>query len=168
MIEADEEHGAGADADRQGDQVEVQERAIGVQLTVPSWGACAEATRVGVAIQPRRLGATLVLALALLAGCGSSAGSGRRPAAAIEEPDGAVTRVAPIVAAIDAHHLRGLHAHPFENREHLLPQQGDGWYTAYDVRAAGSRSRGPQRLIVGRDGKVWFTADHYDHFVRLR
>jgi hypothetical protein len=108
------------------------------------------------------------MALALLAGCGSSSAPAPTTGGRMGEPDGAVARVAPIVAAIDAHHLRGLHAHPFENREHLLPRQGDGWYTAYDVRAAGSRSRGPQRLIVGRDGKVWFTADHYGHYVRLR
>ena len=44
VIEADEEYGAGADADRQGDQVEVQERAVGVQLIVLSWGAAAGPT----------------------------------------------------------------------------------------------------------------------------
>jgi hypothetical protein len=107
------------------------------------------------------------VAVPLLAGCGSS----NAPTATggdIGKPDGAVTALAPIIAAIDAHHLRGLHAHTFENREQRLPRQARGWYTAYDVRAAGSRSRGPQRLIVGSDGKVWFTSDHYDHFVRLR
>ena len=111
--------------------------------------------------------ATIGIALVLLAGCGSSAApttTGGR----ISEPDGAATQLAPIVAAIDAHHLRGLHAHTFENRERLLPRRDRGWYTAYDVRAAGSRGRGPQRLIVGRDRKVWFTSDHYDRFVRLR
>ena len=111
--------------------------------------------------------ATVAIALALLVGCGSSAAP-TTTAGRIGEPDGAVTSLAPIVAAIDADHLRGLHAHTFENRERLLPEHDRGWYTAYDVRAAGSRSRGPQRLVVGRDGKVWFTADHYDHFVRLR
>ena len=44
VVEADEEYGAGADADRQGDQVEVQERAVGVQLIVLSWGAAAGPT----------------------------------------------------------------------------------------------------------------------------
>jgi len=106
--------------------------------------------------------------LALLAACGSTSADTTTSSGAIRTPKGAVTDLAPIVAAIDAHHDRGLHAHTFENREHLLPHEDRGWYAAYDVRRPGSRSRGPQRLIVGRDGKVWFTSDHYDHFVRLR
>jgi len=106
--------------------------------------------------------------LALLAACGSTSADTTTSGGAIRTPKGAVTDLAPIVAAIDAHRDRGLHAHTFENREHLLPHEDRGWYAAYDVRRPGSRSRGPQRLIVGRDGKVWFTSDHYDHFVRLR
>jgi guanyl-specific ribonuclease Sa len=106
--------------------------------------------------------------LALLTGCGSAPAHTTTLHGGIRTPDGAVTELAPIVAAIDAHQGGGLRAHTFENRERLLPHERSGWYTSYDVLRPGSRSRGPQRLVVGRDGKVWFTADHYDHFVRLR
>jgi guanyl-specific ribonuclease Sa len=116
----------------------------------------------------KRRALVAVAVLALLAGCGSTSAHTTTSHSGIRTPGGAVTGLAPIVAAIDAHHDRGLHAHTFENRERRLPHEDRGWYAAYDVRRPSSRGRGPQRLIVGRDGKVWFTSDHYDHFVRLR
>lgn len=106
------------------------------------------------------------LALVLVVGCGGTAT--RHSDATITTPRSAVAPLAPIVARIDAHDYASLHRHTFENREHRLPREPRDFYSAYDVRRPGSSGRGPQRLIVGRDGSVWFTSDHYDRFVRLR
>lgn len=55
----------------------------------------------------------------------------------------------------------------FENRERLLPPHPKGWYREFTVTTPGSADRGPRRLILGRDGRVWYTADHYRSFVLL-
>jgi guanyl-specific ribonuclease Sa len=52
----------------------------------------------------------------------------------------------------------------FENREGLLPAKPSGYYHAYTVPTPGSQDRGARRLIVGTDGDVWYTSDHYGSF----
>jgi ribonuclease T1 len=52
----------------------------------------------------------------------------------------------------------------FENREGLLPAKPRGYYHAYTVPTPGSADRGARRLIVGADGDVWYTSDHYGSF----
>jgi len=52
----------------------------------------------------------------------------------------------------------------FHNNEHHLPREPDGYYREYTVPTPGSPDRGARRLIVGRDGRFWYTSDHYDSF----
>lgn len=56
----------------------------------------------------------------------------------------------------------------FENREGLLPSRPSGYYRKYVIRTPGIRHAGPQRLIIGRNGDVWYTHDHYRNFVAVR
>lgn len=56
----------------------------------------------------------------------------------------------------------------FENREDLLPDRPLGYYQEYTVPTPGEDDRGPRRLVVGEDGEVYYTADHYASFVRIR
>lgn len=56
----------------------------------------------------------------------------------------------------------------FQNREGHLPQRPRGHYREYVVRTPGIRHAGPQRLILGADGEIYYTADHYRSFQRLR
>lgn len=55
----------------------------------------------------------------------------------------------------------------FSNREGRLPKRERGWWHEYTVETPGSPDRGARRLVVGKDGEVWYTADHYRSFVRL-
>jgi ribonuclease T1 len=52
----------------------------------------------------------------------------------------------------------------FRNQENLLPRQATGYYREYTVRTPGSTDRGTRRLVVGRDGDIYYTADHYESF----
>ena len=55
----------------------------------------------------------------------------------------------------------------FSNREARLPKRERGWWHEYTVETPGSPDRGARRLLVGKDGETWYTADHYRTFVRL-
>lgn len=52
----------------------------------------------------------------------------------------------------------------FENREGLLPTRPSGYYREYTVVTPGSDDRGDRRIVAGRDGEMYWTADHYDSF----
>ena len=52
----------------------------------------------------------------------------------------------------------------FENREGLLPDRPSGYYREYTVPTPGSPDRGARRIITGREGQMYWTADHYDSF----
>ena len=56
----------------------------------------------------------------------------------------------------------------FGNREGLLPGRPRGYYREYVVRTPGIAHAGPQRLIVGDGGELFYTADHYATFQRIR
>jgi guanyl-specific ribonuclease Sa len=56
----------------------------------------------------------------------------------------------------------------FENAEGRLPRQASGYYTETDVWPREAAGRGGRRLIFGRGGDVYYTADHYRTFVRVR
>ena len=56
----------------------------------------------------------------------------------------------------------------FSNRENLLPKQRRGYYREYTVKTPGERSRGARRIIWGSGGEFYYTADHYNHFLRIR
>ena len=52
----------------------------------------------------------------------------------------------------------------FENREGLLPDEAEGYYKEYTVPTPGSEDRGPRRLVVGEEGGLYYTEDHYESF----
>lgn len=56
----------------------------------------------------------------------------------------------------------------FGNREGLLPRQARGYYREFTVKTPGSRDRGARRIVAGRGGDYWYTADHYRSFKRIR
>lgn len=56
----------------------------------------------------------------------------------------------------------------FRNDERVLPAQESGWYHEYTVPTPGESDRGARRIITGHDGSVYYTADHYASFVRVR
>ncbi len=55
----------------------------------------------------------------------------------------------------------------FGNRERNLPRKPRGYYREYVVPTPGVRGVGPQRLVVGNGGEVYYTHDHYDSFQRI-
>ena len=55
----------------------------------------------------------------------------------------------------------------FDNRENLLPAEPTGYYREYTVPTPGESDRGPRRIIHGRGGQFYYTADHYVSFVRV-
>lgn len=52
----------------------------------------------------------------------------------------------------------------FGNLEGHLPKHPRGYFHEYTVPTPGSSDRGARRLVVGRDGDVYYTADHYASF----
>lgn len=52
----------------------------------------------------------------------------------------------------------------FQNREGILPREKGGWYHEYTVPTPGEGDRGARRIIAGRDGKLYYTDDHYASF----
>ena len=55
----------------------------------------------------------------------------------------------------------------FHNNEHELPSEPGGYYREYTVTTPGSADRGARRLIAGKNGELYYTADHYASFVRV-
>jgi len=55
----------------------------------------------------------------------------------------------------------------FENRERRLPRKPSGHYREWVVPTPGESGPGPQRLVTGEDGEVWYTPDHYRSFRRI-
>jgi guanyl-specific ribonuclease Sa len=55
----------------------------------------------------------------------------------------------------------------FQNRERRLPQKASGYYQEYVHPTPGVSGPGPQRIIVGRGGEIYYTPDHYRTFQRL-
>lgn len=55
----------------------------------------------------------------------------------------------------------------FSNRERLLPAEPSGYYREYTVPTPGSADRGARRLIGGKNGERYYTADHYRTFARV-
>jgi ribonuclease T1 len=131
--------------------------------------------------------AALLVAAALLAGCGGgdvsstavANGPGIGPprsgeaalTLAARVPDAgeraAVARVLRLIAAGGALPYEQDGA-VFQNREGHLPDLPSGLlYREYTVPTPGSPDRGARRLVVGDDGGVYYTSDHYSSFTRL-
>jgi filamentous hemagglutinin len=56
----------------------------------------------------------------------------------------------------------------FTNRERSLPSQNDRqFYREFVHKMRGFSFPGPQRVIIGKDGNVWYTGDHYASFIQV-
>lgn len=55
----------------------------------------------------------------------------------------------------------------FENRERRLPQKPAGYYHEFVHPTPGDNGPGGQRVVVGREGEVYYTPDHYHTFRRV-
>lgn len=55
----------------------------------------------------------------------------------------------------------------FGNREGILPRRERGYYREYTVKTPGDRDRGAHRIVSGRDGRLYYTDDHYRSFRRI-
>src|SRR5512135_137859 len=56
----------------------------------------------------------------------------------------------------------------FGNFERRLPLKERGYYREFTVPTPGSNSRGARRIIAGRNGECYYTADHYRTFRRIK
>jgi RHS repeat-associated protein len=56
----------------------------------------------------------------------------------------------------------------FLNDKGKLPTKPHGYYTESDVWPGSPGNRNAERLIFGKGGEVYYTADHYKTFVRIR
>lgn len=57
---------------------------------------------------------------------------------------------------------------PPGSRQPLLPKQPSGYYHEYVQPTPGIGGPGPQRVILGRNGEIYYTSDHYASFIRIR
>jgi ribonuclease T1 len=55
----------------------------------------------------------------------------------------------------------------FQNRENRLPRKPTGYYKEYVHPTKGESGPGPQR-IIGKEGEVWYTPDHYKTFKKIK
>lgn len=55
----------------------------------------------------------------------------------------------------------------FSNFDGLLPKERSGYYKEYTVPTPGASTRGARRIIVGQDGTMYYTSDHYKSFRRI-
>ncbi len=55
----------------------------------------------------------------------------------------------------------------FGNAERHLPTEPRGFYHEYTVPTPGATDRGARRMITGQNGTWYYTADHYESFVRV-
>ncbi|MFT4263211.1 MAG: ribonuclease domain-containing protein [Nocardioides sp.] len=56
----------------------------------------------------------------------------------------------------------------FGNFEGVLPKRSRGYYHEYTVDTPGATTRGARRIITGEGGELYWTADHYESFARIR
>lgn len=55
----------------------------------------------------------------------------------------------------------------FQNREGKLARKPSGYYHEYVVPTPDQHGPGPQRLILGKGGEVYYTSDHYRSFKKI-
>jgi ribonuclease T1 len=55
----------------------------------------------------------------------------------------------------------------FGNFERRLPIRERGYYQEYTVPTPGISHRGARRIVGGRQGELYYTADHYRSFKRI-
>ncbi len=55
----------------------------------------------------------------------------------------------------------------YHNLNRVLPPRRDGYYREYTVVTPGASNRGTRRIIVGSNGEMYYTGNHYDTFSRI-
>jgi filamentous hemagglutinin len=55
----------------------------------------------------------------------------------------------------------------FSNRERRLPTADRDTYREFVYTQRGIPFPGPARIILNRQGQVWFTGDHYNSFIKV-
>lgn len=55
----------------------------------------------------------------------------------------------------------------FGNKEGLLPPQQGGYYREYVHPTPGVNGPGPQRIVTGQGGEIFYTPDHHVTFIRV-
>ncbi len=55
----------------------------------------------------------------------------------------------------------------FGNFERRLPQKKRGYYREWVHPTPGLRGPGPQRIVTGQAGEIWYTPDHYENFYSI-
>jgi ribonuclease T1 len=56
----------------------------------------------------------------------------------------------------------------FLNSAAQLPAKAAGYYREFTVPVAGQAGRGAARLVTGAGGEIYYTADHYVTFTRIK
>jgi filamentous hemagglutinin len=56
----------------------------------------------------------------------------------------------------------------FENREGRLPRKPSGYYHEFVQPTPGDSGPGGQRVVMGSNGEIYYTPDHYHTFRRIR
>jgi len=56
----------------------------------------------------------------------------------------------------------------FNNYEKLLPLRKRGYYREYTVVTPGKKTRGARRIVAGKAGELYYTADHYQSFKLIK
>lgn len=56
----------------------------------------------------------------------------------------------------------------FQNREGRLPRKPSGYYKEYVHPTPRLSGPGPQRIILGSGGEIYYTGNHYTSFTRLK
>jgi ribonuclease T1 len=55
----------------------------------------------------------------------------------------------------------------FGNFEKRLPNKERGYYHEFTVKTPGVRHRGERRIVTGKGGEKYYSADHYKTFKRI-
>ncbi len=55
----------------------------------------------------------------------------------------------------------------YQNLERQLPIEPSGYYHEYTVATPGSADRGTRRIVTGKDGRFYYTGNHYASFSRI-
>lgn len=55
----------------------------------------------------------------------------------------------------------------FSNRSGALPERPPGYYREFVHPTPGVDGPGPQRVVIGEQGEIYYSPDHYHSFVRI-
>ncbi|MFE4111437.1 VENN motif pre-toxin domain-containing protein, partial [Kosakonia sp. YIM B13611] len=56
----------------------------------------------------------------------------------------------------------------YKNKSGSLPEKPAGYYTEYVHPTPGIDGPGPQRIVVGKEGEMYYTPDHYETFILIK